>query len=66
MSTVKEIENAVRSLSPGELAAFRAWFVSFDADAWDLQFEQDAKSGRLDQFADEALRDLREGRCTDL
>jgi hypothetical protein len=66
MSTVKEIESAIRSLSPDELAAFRAWFTSFDAEAWDLQFEQDAKSGRLDQLADEALRDLREGRCTDL
>jgi hypothetical protein len=66
MSTMKEIEHAVRSLSPEELAAFRAWFTSFDADAWDKQFEQDAKSGRLDQLAEEALRDLREGRCTDL
>jgi hypothetical protein len=66
MSTVNEIEKAVRNLSPDELAAFRAWFTSFDADAWDQQFEQDAKSGRLDQLADEALRDLREGRCTDL
>jgi hypothetical protein len=65
MSTVREIENAVRGLSPEELAAFRAWFIFFDAEAWDQQFEQDAESGRLDQLADEALRDLAEGRGTD-
>ena len=66
MRTAKEIENAVRSLSPGELAAFRAWFNCFDAKVWDQQFEQDAKSGCLDQLTEEALRDLHEGRCTDL
>jgi hypothetical protein len=40
--------------------------ASFDADAWDRQFETDAQSRRLDRLAEEALRDLRGGRCTDL
>jgi len=66
MSTVVEIESAVKKLSREELSAFRAWFEDFDAEAWDKQFEEDAKAGRLDALADEALRDLREGRCTDL
>ena len=66
MSTIKEIESAVRKLSREELSAFRSWFTEFDAEAWDKQFEQDAKAGRLDKLADEALQDLREGRCTDL
>ena len=30
------------------------------------QFEEDVAAGRLDRLAEEALRDLREGRCTDL
>jgi hypothetical protein len=30
------------------------------------QFEADAQAGSLDALADEALRDLREGRCTGL
>jgi hypothetical protein len=38
----------------------------FDTEAWDKQFEEDAATGRLDDLADEAIRDLREGRCTDL
>lgn len=66
MSTVAEIENAVQNLSKDELSRFRAWFEKFDADAWDRQFEDDATLGKLDALADEALRDLREGRCRDL
>ena len=65
MSTVFEIENAVQQLSPGELTKFRDWFLGFDAAAWDKQFEADVAGGRLDALADEAIRDLREGRCTD-
>jgi len=66
MSTVDKIKEAIRQLSPEELAAFRAWFAEFDAAVWDQQFEEDVAAGRLDQLAEEALRDLREGRCTDL
>jgi hypothetical protein len=66
MSTIQEIEDAIRMLPDEELAALRAWFAEFDAAAWDRQFEQDVAAGRLDALADEALTDLREGRCTDL
>ena len=66
MSTVKEIESAVKKLSRDELSIFRSWFSEFDAEAWDKQFEQDVKTGRLDSLAEEALQDLKEGRCTDL
>lgn len=66
MSDVKEIEAAVSKLSREELSAFRRWFVEYDADAWDKQFEQDVTAGRLDSLGDEALQNLREGRCTDL
>jgi len=65
MSTIEEIENAVLRLSPEELAAFRGWFAQLDAAAWDRQIEGDIAAGRLDALADEALNDLREGRCTD-
>ena len=66
MSTVHEIEDAVRRLPTAELAAFRAWFAEFDAEVWDRQLEADVAAGRLDALAEEALKDLREGRCTDL
>ena len=66
MSTIQDIEKAVSNLAPTDLSAFRAWFAEFDAEAWDKQFEQDVAAGRLDKLADEALKDLREGRCANL
>lgn len=66
MGTVPEIEAAVRELSPSDLSNFRKWFQEFDAEAWDRQLEEDIHAGKLDPLAEEALKDLREGRCTDL
>lgn len=66
MSSVQEIQEAVRQLPNDDLAAFREWFAEFDAALWDQQFEADVSAGRLDRLAEEALKDLREGRCTDL
>jgi hypothetical protein len=64
--TLQDLESAVAGLSADELAKFRAWFVEFDADAWDRQIEDDAKAGRLDALAEEALEDYRAGRTTEL
>ena len=66
MSTVQDIENAIRQLSPEDLAALRTWFAAFDAEQWDQQFEEDVATGRLESLAQEAIQALREGRCTDL
>ena len=66
MSSIQEIEQAIRQLSSEDLSAFRAWFIEFDASLWDRQLENDIAVGRLDELANEALLDLREGRCTDL
>ena len=66
MATLEEIEEAIRQLPPEKLQAFRAWFVDFDAQLWDREIEEDAAAGRLDQFAEEALRDRDQGRCTEL
>ena len=66
MTRVEEIECAIRELPPDDLASLRAWFAEFEAEAWDREFEEDVEAGRLDGLADEALKDLREGRCTEL
>ena len=66
MTTVQEIETSVAHLAEPDLGLFRSWFEEFDAKAWDKQFEQDAKSGKLDSMAAEALRDSAAGRCTAL
>jgi len=61
MSTTQEIREAVGKLSDEELAAFRAWFAEFDAERWDRQIAEDVAAGRLDQLAEEALRDQCKG-----
>lgn len=66
MSNVQEIQDAVSQLSHEDLVRFRMWFAEFDAALWDKQLENDVAAGRLDTLAEEALQDLREGRCTDL
>jgi len=65
MSSVSEIEEAVLRLAAADLAAFRAWFAEFDAEAWDRRIEDDVASGRLDGLAEEAVEDLRAERCTE-
>ena len=65
MSTVEEIEAAIQKLSPGQMAAFRAWYAEFDAAAWDRQIAEDEAAGRLDWLIQEAIDDLDAGRCTD-
>jgi hypothetical protein len=56
MSKVEAIEEQIEKLSPDELAAFRRWYTAFDAESWDRQFEADVKAGKLDAFAEKALR----------
>ncbi len=50
MSTVKDIESAIRQLSRNDLAELRAWLAEFDANAWDQEIAADAQNGRLDTF----------------
>ena len=66
MSKVETIEKAIEALTPDELAAFRAWFEAFDAARFDEKITRDAKSGRLDNLAEQALSGFREGRAREL
>ena len=66
MTTTEDIEKAVEQLAPRELARFRAWFETFDAEQFDAAIERDARTGKLDAHADEALAAHRAGRSRDL
>ena len=65
MSTVEQLEEAVRRLSEVERAEFRAWYAAFEAAEWGRRLELDVNSGRLDWLTDEARDALRDGRCTE-
>jgi len=66
MGKVEHIEQQVASLAPDELASFRSWFASFDADAWDKQIATDADAGRLDTLAAAALAEHQAGHTKSL
>ena len=59
MRTVEDIEKAVVELPVDQLAEFRAWFEKFDAARFDERIERDARAGRLDLLAEQALADFR-------
>jgi len=66
MSKVEKLEQQVQSLSPEELAEFRAWYEKFDWVVWDAQVTADAQAGKLDALADKALREHAGGKTTPL
>jgi hypothetical protein len=66
MSKVENIEQEVKALTPTELAAFRKWFLEFDAQVWDRQIEEDIRKGKLDKLAEEALAAHRVGKSKEL
>jgi 4-alpha-glucanotransferase len=64
--SIDEIERAVAKLGTGDLAKFRAWFEEFDAARFDEKIERDAKAGKLDKLAEQALADLHKGHAREL
>jgi len=64
--TVEDLEKAIAKLPPDQFAEFRAWFEEFDAARFDQKIERDAKSGKLDALADQAIDDVRKGRAREL
>jgi hypothetical protein len=66
MTTVQDIEKAIRQLSNDELAQLKKRLADYEWEQWDKQLEHDVKAGRLDALAQEALQDLRDGKTTDL
>lgn len=66
MSEVELLEKQVESLSSEDLAKFRAWFVEFDARAWDQEIEADARAGRLAGFVAEALAAYKDGKAREI
>ena len=66
MSKIKNIEREVEKLTATELSDFRKWFQEFDAENWDRQIEEDARAGKLDALADEAIKSFKSGGSTEL
>ncbi|MER8648733.1 hypothetical protein [Mesorhizobium sp. M0586] len=66
MTKLEQIERSIAALKTKELKAFTKWFAAYQAEVWDVQIEADAKAGRLDKFAEQALAELHAGRVRPL
>ena len=66
MNKVRDIQSAIKNLSKEDKVALREWFERLDAEEWDKQFEEDAKSGRLDDLGNQAIADFRSGKSREL
>jgi hypothetical protein len=64
--SLQEIEKAIEQLPPQDFKTLVAWLDEVRADLWDKQIEADAKAGKLDKLAEQALKDFSEGRFTKL
>jgi hypothetical protein len=66
MAELLEIESKITSLSQEDLSSFRNWFLDYDNQIWDKQFEVDVMSGKLDDLASKALLEFRNGKYSTL
>jgi hypothetical protein len=65
-TTVKDIERAIGTLSPQELAELYAWLEQNYPQPIDSRLGSDLAAGRLDSAIDRALDDENEGRVRPL
>jgi hypothetical protein len=66
MTKLEDIEKALTELPADQLAEFRGCFEGFQASRFDDSNERDARAGRLDRLAEQALADVRVGRAREL
>ena len=66
MSTIQEVISAIESLPEDDYTQLRDWFSEQDWEKWDKQLEEDARAGKLDFLAKEALEEKAKGRLGEL
>ena len=64
VSTVGEIENALKALPVKDARAVAMWLQDYLDAQWDWQIEQDIATGKLDQLAERAQAHYRAGRTS--
>ena len=66
MSTIEEIEAAIRTLSADDQYRLAQRIQDVLWEAWDRQIEEDAETGRLDHILAEVDADIAAGRVKPL
>ena len=63
MTTLDQIEAAILQLPSDDIQRLSAWLQELEHARWDQQLEKDVADGKLDKFAEQAIRDFRAGRA---
>lgn len=66
MSKIEDIQRSIEELSATDLARLRAWLDEFQERLFDERIERDAKAGKLDRLAKDALAEHKAGRTREL
>lgn len=66
MTTLAEIEAAIKELPKADVRQLSTWLQEYLADMWDQQMEADVASGKLDKLIAEAEADIAANRIKDL
>ena len=62
MQSLSELETSVLKLSDVEYAEFRTWFWEHENERWDTQLEKDIKEKKLEDLANKAFEDFKQGK----
>ncbi|MGK7902517.1 MAG: hypothetical protein AB4352_14085 [Hormoscilla sp.] len=66
MTTLLEIEAAIKQLPERDVRQLAAWLQTYLDDRWDLQMQDDLASGRLDRLIAKAEADIAPNQVRDL
>ena len=61
MTKLEQIQASIETLEVSEIARLRDWLAELDARLFDEKIERDAKAGKLDRLAAEALAEHARG-----
>lgn len=62
MSSLLTIEEEIQNLPEDDFIVLREWFQDLDSKKWDNQIEADASNGKLDDLANSAINDFKDGK----
>jgi hypothetical protein len=62
MSSLQTIEEEIQNLPEQDFIVLREWFQNFDSKKWDNKIETDIKNAKLDELANAAINDFKNGK----
>jgi hypothetical protein len=66
MTTLPEIEAAIKKLPEGDVRQLSVWLQEYLDEMWDRQIEADLASGKLDELISQAEADIAANRVKSL